>query len=147
MMRSGASGHRGLNILVTRSKGLVRFQTLTVGSIRRRSTFEEEPEPDGNEDDGYNSYDDAVGDVVVMILSEIEPKAAVDQNEKDEKRAKDEMDLADDGWLFRPAVDEVVDDSETELNEDCCEDDQPKNLMAGVEVSRLFSCLSVSETL
>lgn len=78
-----------------------------------------------------------------MVFGKIEAKTAVDESEKDEKRTKKEMNLADDGRLFRPAVDDMVDNAETELDEDRCEDDQAKDLMAGVEISRLSQYLSV----
>lgn len=77
-----------------------------------------------------------------MVLCEIKAKTAVDEGEKDKKRTQEEMDLADDGWLFCPAVDEVVDGSKAELDEDRCEDDRTENLMTGVEVSGLLYHIS-----
>lgn len=141
-MRGRASGDRSLNILIARTKCLIRLQTLSIGSIGRRSTFEEQPQPDGNEDDGYNSYHDAIRDVVAMVLREIKTQSAVDDGEKNKQRTQEEMDLADDGWLFRSAVDEVVDDSKTELDEDRSEDDETENLMCGVEIPRLLYHIS-----
>lgn len=77
-----------------------------------------------------------------MVLCEIKAQSAVDDGEKNEQRTHEEMDFAVDGWLFRPAVDEVVDNSKTELDEDRCEDDQTKNLMRRIEVPRLLHHIS-----
>lgn len=124
MMCSGASRDRGLNVTVTRSKCLIGLQTLTIGSVGRRSTVEEQPQPDGDEDDSYDSYDNAVGDVIGMVFRKIEAETAIYDGEENKQRTQEEVNLAHDGWLFCPAVDEMVDEPESELDEDRCENDQ-----------------------